>query len=101
MSLIAIRKKLLNVETTYHEGGAVAPVPVKIGVIAVVVHNPFAGRYADAGELAAFVGHHHLDQLSPQQTSEWRALLIEQSSVTTLKPNPAMRRACTPAAAAE
>ncbi len=55
MSLIAIRKKLLNVETTYHEGGAVAPVPVKIGVIAVVVHNPFAGRFADASELAAFV----------------------------------------------
>jgi hypothetical protein len=55
MSLINIRKKILNVETTYHEGGTVAPVPLKIGVIAVVVNNPFAGRFADAVELAEFV----------------------------------------------
>ena len=55
MSLINIRKKILNVETTYHEGGALAPVPLKIGVIAVVVNNPFAGRFAEAGELAEYV----------------------------------------------
>ena len=55
MSLINIRKKILNVETTYHEGGAVAAVPLKIGVVAAVVQNPFAGRFAEAAELAEFV----------------------------------------------
>jgi hypothetical protein len=55
MELIKVRKKILNVETTYHEGGAIAPVPLKIGLIAVVVHNPFAGRYASSEELAEFV----------------------------------------------
>lgn len=55
MDLIKVRKKILNVESTYHEGGAAAPVPLKIGLIAVVVHNPFAGRYASSEELAEFV----------------------------------------------
>lgn len=55
MSLINIRKKILSVETTYHEGGAVAPVPLKIGVIAAVVRNPFAGRFAEGAELTEFV----------------------------------------------
>lgn len=55
MSQIKIRKKVLNTETVYHEGGAVAATPLKLGVIAVVVANPFAGRYANAEELASFV----------------------------------------------
>lgn len=55
MELIKVRKKILNVETTYHEGGPVASTPLKIGVIAVVVHNPFAGRWATDSELAEFV----------------------------------------------
>ena len=45
MSLIKIRKKLLNIETIYHEGGPVRDEPIKMGSIAVVIHNPYAGRY--------------------------------------------------------
>lgn len=55
MKLIQVRKKILNIETTYHEGGDAAQNPLQIGVIAVVVNNPFAGRFADANELAEFV----------------------------------------------
>jgi hypothetical protein len=55
MSQIKIRKQLLNIETVYHEGGPVAAKPLKLGVIAVVVDNPFAGRFVGAEELAAFV----------------------------------------------
>ena len=55
MKLIQVRKKILNIETAYHEGGEAAQTPLQIGVIAVVVNNPFAGRFADANELAEFV----------------------------------------------
>lgn len=55
MSQIKIRKKLLNVETVYHEGGPVAATPLKLGVIAVVIANPFAGRFASGEELTVFV----------------------------------------------
>lgn len=55
MKLIQVRKKILNIEATYHEGGEAAQTPLQIGVIAVVVNNPFAGRFADANELAEFV----------------------------------------------
>ncbi|XAH23371.1 amino acid synthesis family protein [Xylophilus sp. GW821-FHT01B05] len=47
MSLIRIRKKLLNVETIYHEGGPAPAQPVTMGSIAVVIHNPYAGRYVE------------------------------------------------------
>lgn len=55
MSSIKIRKKLLNTETLYHEGGPAAAVPLHMGVVAVVIHNPFAGRYVPGEELTAFV----------------------------------------------
>jgi hypothetical protein len=55
MSDIKIRKQVLNVERTYHEGGPVAAAPLLIGVVANVVENPFVGRYASAEELAVFV----------------------------------------------
>lgn len=47
MSVIRIRKKLLNVESIYHEGGPARAEPVKQGSIAVVIHNPYAGRYVE------------------------------------------------------
>lgn len=47
MSLIKIRKKLLNIETVFHEGGPRADVPLKLGAIACVIENPFAGRYVE------------------------------------------------------
>jgi len=46
MSMIQIRKRLLTVETVHHEGGPVAPVPLRLAAAAAVVRNPFAGRYA-------------------------------------------------------
>jgi len=55
MSKIEIRKQILSVEKTFHEGGPVADQPLKIGVIANVVKNPFVGRYASAEELQVFV----------------------------------------------
>lgn len=51
---IQIRKKLLNVESIYHEGGPVRETPVKMASIAVVIKNPYAGRYAeDLSQLVA------------------------------------------------
>ena len=47
MSIIQIRKKLLTVESIYHEGGPVRSEPVKQGRIAVVINNPYAGRYVE------------------------------------------------------
>lgn len=47
MSLINIRKKSLNVETIYHEGGARADVPVRVATAAAVIQNPYAGRYEE------------------------------------------------------
>jgi hypothetical protein len=51
--LIKIRKKLLNVESVYHEGGPARSEPIKMGSIAVVLENPYAGRYVE--DLTPFV----------------------------------------------
>lgn len=45
MSLIQVRKRLLNVEKVHHEGGPVAAVPLRLAAAAAVVRNPYAGRY--------------------------------------------------------
>jgi len=45
MSLIEIRKRSLNIETIYHEGGPVAEKPLKIAAACAVIRNPYAGRY--------------------------------------------------------
>ena len=45
MSLIHVRKRLLNVETVHHEGGPAAAVPLRLAAAAAVVRNPYAGRY--------------------------------------------------------
>jgi hypothetical protein len=42
---IKIRKFATFIEEIFHEGGPVAEVPLKVGAIAAVIHNPFAGRY--------------------------------------------------------
>lgn len=47
MSSIRIRKKILNIETVFHEGGPDAAKPLRLGCIAVVINNPFAGRYVE------------------------------------------------------
>lgn len=44
---IKIRKKLLNVESIYHEGGPARQTPIVMASIAVVIANPYAGRYVE------------------------------------------------------
>jgi len=45
MSLIEIRKIATFVEEIFHEGGPARDQPLKRGAIAVVLRNPYAGRY--------------------------------------------------------
>ncbi len=45
MSLIEIRKRSLNIETIYHEGGPVAATPLRLAAACAVIRNPYAGRY--------------------------------------------------------
>ncbi len=45
MNLIDIRRIVTQVEDIFHEGGPPAAVPLKRGSIAVVLTNPYAGRY--------------------------------------------------------
>jgi hypothetical protein len=40
-----IRKSILNIETIHHDGGVPASEPLRIAIAAVVMENPFAGRY--------------------------------------------------------
>ena len=42
---IVIRKIVHQVEEIWHEGGLPAKRPYKRGMIAAVIHNPYAGRY--------------------------------------------------------
>ena len=45
MSLIQIRKKVLTVETIFHEGGPAPAAPLRMAAAGAVVRNPYAGRY--------------------------------------------------------
>ncbi len=45
MTLIAIRKRSLSIETIYHEGGPPADQPLRVASACAVIHNPYAGRY--------------------------------------------------------
>lgn len=45
MSLIAVRKRSLSVETTFHENGPAPEHPLRIASACVVIRNPYAGRY--------------------------------------------------------
>jgi hypothetical protein len=45
MSLIEIRKRSLNIETIYHEGGPALATPLRLAAACAVVRNPYAGRY--------------------------------------------------------
>ena len=45
MSLIDIRRIHTSVEDIFHEGGPPAATPLRRGAIAVVLTNPYAGRY--------------------------------------------------------
>lgn len=45
--LTDVRKRVVSVETIYHDGGPQPDQPLKIGVAAIVVKNPFAGQYVE------------------------------------------------------
>ena len=45
MSLIALRKRSLTVETVFHEGGPPPAKPLRIAAACAVIRNPYAGRY--------------------------------------------------------
>lgn len=45
MSLIAIRKRSLNIETIYHEGGPAPQQPLRVASACAVIRNPYAGRH--------------------------------------------------------
>lgn len=45
MSLIQIRKRSLNIESTFHEGGPPVDTPIRIAVASAVIRNPYAGVY--------------------------------------------------------
>ncbi|MFG1229997.1 amino acid synthesis family protein [Xanthobacter wiegelii] len=47
MPPIDVRKRALTIETTWHEGGPVAKVPLKLAAASAVVRNPYAGRYEE------------------------------------------------------
>ena len=45
MPEVKVRKFLVSVEEIYHEGGPVAAVPPRRGVVLAVIENPYAGAY--------------------------------------------------------
>lgn len=53
MPEVKIRKRLLVVEETFHEGGPVAAAPRLRAALVAVIENPFAGRYVE--DIAPFM----------------------------------------------
>lgn len=45
MTLIAIRKRSLTIETVYHEGGPPPQTPLRVASACAVIRNPYAGRH--------------------------------------------------------
>lgn len=55
---VEIRKIQTNVEEILHEGGPPAAVPLLVGALAMVIANPFAGRYVEELQF-------YMDELKP------------------------------------
>lgn len=68
MTDVELRKRLLTVEEIFHEGGEVAPVPLKRAAALAVIHNPFAGKYVK--EISSF-----MDVLKPLGLEMAKALV--------------------------
>lgn len=45
MTLVAVRKRSVQVDTIFHEGGPPAARPLRLASAVAVVRNPYAGRY--------------------------------------------------------
>ncbi|OED40014.1 hypothetical protein AB833_12555 [Chromatiales bacterium (ex Bugula neritina AB1)] len=58
MPEVVIRKIVVSVEETWHEGGPVARVPLRKAACLAIIDNPFAGRYEE--DIAGF-----MDDLKP------------------------------------
>lgn len=68
MPEIVIRKRLIQIEEIFHEGGKPAKEPLRRGAVLSVIRNPFAGRYVE--EIAGF-----MDDLTPLGLAMANALL--------------------------
>ena len=58
MPEVAVRKRVVSVEETFHEGGPVTTTPLRRAAALAVIHNPFSGKYAE--EISGF-----MDDLKP------------------------------------
>jgi len=68
MSEVQVRKKFMAVEEVFHEGGPVAPVPLRRAAALAVIRNPYAGAYVK--EIAGF-----MDDLKPLGLDMARSLI--------------------------
>jgi len=50
---VQVRKRVVIVEEVFHEGGPVAPTPLRRAAALAVIHNPFAGKYVP--EISGFM----------------------------------------------
>src|SRR5712692_9699579 len=73
MPEVQIRKKLLLVEEIFHEGGPVAPTPLRRAAALVVIRNPYAGGYVE--KIEGF-----MDDLKPLGLEMARSLLAALGS---------------------
>jgi Amino acid synthesis len=53
MPEVQVRKRVVIVEEVFHEGGPVAPTPLRRAAALAVIHNPFAGKYVP--EISGFM----------------------------------------------
>jgi len=53
MPEVNVRKRVVTVEETFHEGGPIAATPLRRAAALAVIHNPFSGRYAP--EISGFM----------------------------------------------
>ncbi|MBR1218467.1 amino acid synthesis family protein [Bradyrhizobium sp. U87765 SZCCT0131] len=65
---VVIRKRLIQVEEIFHEGGKPVAVPLRRGAALAVIRNPFAGRYVE--DISGF-----MDDLNPLGVDMAGALL--------------------------
>ena len=47
MPSVELRKRAIQIEEVFHEGGPVATIPYRRAAILAVIKNPFAGRYVE------------------------------------------------------
>lgn len=84
MSLIAIRKRSLTIETIYHEGGPPVDQPLKLAASCAVIQNPYAGRYepdlmpfmAELRSLGTLLAQELVDTLGKEQVEVYSKAAI-------------------------